>query len=389
MLISIEPSRFNVVVLCREILLSVLLKRRPQSFFCMWHGLTVRGVVRMLSYRPAFAWSYLPRWLSIAGMSVLNSLECAAESIVYGSRIRQTSVEHAPVFILGHWRSGTTLLHNLMALDSQLTFPNLYQCMCPGHFLLTEPIVAPLTAFCLPNTRPMDNMPMGWQVPMEDEMAIAVDCGISPYLMAAFQDRRELYERFLDPESMTDEQLRVWERSFLTLLKKLQIRSDKPVLLKSPTHTLRIPLLLKLFPGAKFVYLVRNPYAVLPSTLHLRNTMMVENSLEPPRGTTAREDTFLVYEQCIRTFEQTKSLIPAGQLHTLRFEELEADPLRHVEQVYQSLQLPGWDELRPAVEQQVQALAGYRKNRLTMDDEMKQEIRDRFGWIFERYGYAV
>ena len=117
-----------------------------------------------------------------------------------GAEFATVLYDITPLFILGHWRSGTTLLHNLMALDTSFSYLNLYQSMCPGHFLLTEPIVAPLTSWCLPKTRPMDNMPLGWNVPMEDEMAVAVDCCVSPYLMAAFQDRFELYERFLEPE---------------------------------------------------------------------------------------------------------------------------------------------------------------------------------------------
>lgn len=359
-----------------------------QSFFCMWHGLTPGGMVRMLSYRPEFAWSYLPRWLSIAAMSFTNSLENTGESLVYGRTIQRTTLQHPPVFILGHWRSGTTLLHNLMALDANFTYPNLYQCMCPGHFLLTERLVAPLTAFCLPRTRPMDNLPMGWNVPMEDEMAIAVACGLSPYLMAAFQDRREVYERFLDPDSLPLDERRRWEQAFLTLLKKLQIRDAKAILLKSPTHTFRIPTLLRLFPEAKFVYLVRNPYAVLQSTLHLRRTMMMVNSLEPPRGLTAFEDTCLLYEKCIRRYEETKSQIPAGQLHELRFEELEAEPIACLETIYDRLQLPGWEELRPAVEEQVTSLRAHQKNRLSLDEQTKQGISERFRWIFELYGYS-
>src|SRR5687768_18104609 len=40
-------------------------------------------------------------------------------------------------------------------------------------------------------------------------------------------------------------------------------------ILKSPPHTCRVPTLLRLFPDARFVHIVRDPYAVYPSTLHL------------------------------------------------------------------------------------------------------------------------
>ena len=358
-----------------------------QSFFCMWHGLTLPGLGRILRCRPRLAWSYLPRWFSIAAISVVNSIEHAAESSIYRRRIHGSSIRHPPHFILGHWRSGTTLLHNLMSLDTSFSYLNLYQSMCPGHFLLTEPIVAPLTSWCLPKTRPMDNMPLGWKVPMEDEMAIAVDCCVSPYLMAAFQDRFELYERFLDPERWTENETRRWEQSFLTLIKKLQLRHDKPVLLKSPTHTFRIPMLLNLFPDAKFVYLFRNPYDVVRSTLHLRQTMLATNSLEPPHGRTALEDTFELYDRCISRYERTKQTIPPNQLCEIRFEDLETDPLGQTRRVYEELQLPGWDAALPAIGRQVASIRGYRKNQYTEDAGLKQQILDRFRWVFELYGY--
>ena len=50
--------------------------------------------------------------------------------------------------IIGHWRSGTTMLHELLILDPRHTFPNTYQCFEPLHFLWTEWFV-PRTRFRL------------------------------------------------------------------------------------------------------------------------------------------------------------------------------------------------------------------------------------------------
>lgn len=88
------------------------------------------------------------------------------------------------------------MLHNLMSPDPQVTFPNLYHCVNPGHFLLTENILAPLTSRFLPATRPIDNVATGWGEPQEEDIALALDCWISPYMMAAFTGRRSVYERF-------------------------------------------------------------------------------------------------------------------------------------------------------------------------------------------------
>jgi len=42
------------------------------------------------------------------------------------------------VVILGYWRSGTTLLHELLCLDARYTYPTTHACMNPHHFLFSE-----------------------------------------------------------------------------------------------------------------------------------------------------------------------------------------------------------------------------------------------------------
>lgn len=362
--------------------------RKPSGgFLCMWHGLSIRGVLRILKHRPSFSWFYLPRWLSIFGFSIFNTVANTAETVVHSRRIRKTVIEHDPVFILGHWRSGTTLLHNLLALDQSLTFPNFYQCMCSGHFLLTERLITSSTNWLLPATRPMDNIALGWKVPMEDEMAIAVSCGVSPYLMAAFPGRSDIYERFFDFDGVTQAERLLWRETFLTLMKKLTIRQNRRIVLKSPTHTFRIPALLEMFPDARFAYIFRNPYEVFQSTLHLHRTMFVENSLEPPHLDSAPEEALARFDKCIRMYEQTKKLIPPGNLHEVRFEDLEDDPLETMRNVYLSLRLSDRERARDGLESELPRLRSYRKNRFSIDPETKRLVYERLRWIFNLYGY--
>ena len=367
---------------------STRLTGSAQGVMCMWHGLGIRGVMRMIAHRPPQPWAVPLRWATIAPVSVINSIENVAESLVYGRRIARTQIEHPPVFILGHWRSGTTLLHNLITLDSSFTFPNLYHCMNPGHFLLTEKIVAPLTSWIVPKTRPMDNIAVGWQTTQEDEIALAIDCGISPYLMLALHMRPDIYGRYFDPREMTDSERAIWKASLLKLMKKLTIRRNAPIVLKSPSHSFRIPILLEMFPDAKFIYIYRDPYAVHKSTMHLRNTTFVENALGRPHLDGNEDEMLYFYEKCIRTYEETKSLIPAGNLHEVRFEELEVDPLGEMARVYESLKLSGWSGIEPKIKAQLPELTSFKKNSFRMDSETMQRIYSRLKWMFDHYGYS-
>jgi hypothetical protein len=362
-------------------------KKSSQGLLCMWHGLGIRGWLKMLQYRPPVTAQYAFRWASISALSVLTSGLNALESAVYSRRVRRTTIEKPPIFILGHWRSGTTLLHNLMCLDPELTFANLYQCMSPGHFLLTEAITPRMTSFLIPRTRPMDNVATSWHTPQEDEIALALDCGLSPYLMTAFPVRPEIYSRYFDPRDMSTEEREAWKASLMRFIQKLTYRQNKSVVLKSPGHTYRIPTLLEMFPDAKFIYLHRDPYRVYSSSMHLRRTMFAENALYPSDMQGSEAEMVNLYEACIRKYEATKSLIPAGNLYELPFESLEADPLGEVAALYSNLGLPSWTSVEPLIRAELPKLAAYRKNSFQMDLATRKKIYSRLGWIFELYGY--
>lgn len=363
-------------------------KTSSQGLLCMWHGLTFGRLLQLLAQRPRFGWAYVPRWLSIFAISLVNSAENLAETLIYSRKVRNTRIEVPPLFILGHWRSGTTMLHNLMVLDPEVTYPNLYHCLYPGHFLLTESIVAPLTEKLLPETRPMDNIKVSWSEPQEEDIALALDCLISPYMLVAHYDQREKYERFFDTRDMTPRELDIWKRSFLTFMKKLAFRKNTRIVTKNPGHTLKIPTLLEMFPDARFIYIRRDPYAVFKSTVHLRHTMVAENTLGPVSMDCSEDDALHFYDKTIRTYEETKGLIPAGRLHELKFEDLEVDPMGQMKKIYDSLQLSGWERVEPKLTELLPSLKSYKKNAFRMDRSTMEKVYNKVKWVFDLYGYS-
>lgn len=359
-----------------------------QGFFCLWHGLTFSRFCELMAQRPPLHWKWSLKLASIAASSVINSIDATIENLRFGRAIEKTQITEPPVFILGHWRSGTTLLHNLMSLDPQFTFPTMYEVLFPTHFLTTEKLVTRLTGWLVPKTRPMDNMPAGWDIPQEDELALLLLCGHSGYQMLAFPGQPEKFVPLFDPDNLDERQRAELKRALLFFMKKLTYKHRRAALLKSPTHTFRVPMLLDMFPNAKFVYIHRNPYEVYRSTLHLRRAVITDNSLAPHDFQGYEEEAFQLYENCLRKYEATKSLIPAGQLHELSFDALEADPYGELKQVYQALNLGGWENVEPAIKAQLPELARYRKNSFSMDETSKRRIYERLHWMFERYGYG-
>jgi len=358
-----------------------------QGPWCVWQGLTVSGFFRLLALRPPFHWRKTLRWMLVTVSAFYNSLMKLIERAVWGRRIARLELQ-PPVFILGHWRSGTTLLHYLMSRDPQFTYCNLYQIIGCPHFLITEGFVTRLTGRWLPRTRPMDNVPVTWDSPQEDESALCLMTMLSPYLMLTFNNQRQVYERYFDLLDLTPSEWQRWKTAFIDYLKRLCVRTGRRALLKSPTHTYRIRRLLEIFPEAKFVYIHRNPYEVYTSTMHLRRKLFEANTLGKYTEDGMEADLMQTYEHLIRRYEEDKKLLRLDQLYEVRFEDLERDPVAQLEAIYRQLQMPGIEALKKILEPELAGLKEYKKNAYKpMDEALKRRIYDRFRQAFDAYGY--
>src|SRR5262245_40534931 len=124
----------------------------------MWEGCDFFAWIRLLwRHRGAVYWKYLYIAVIITCVSFGHTLLRWLQTLWYGRRIARTEIREAPLFIIGHWRTGTTFLHELLILDERHTYPNYYECLEPNHFLLTEGFMTRWMGFLMPRCRPMDN----------------------------------------------------------------------------------------------------------------------------------------------------------------------------------------------------------------------------------------
>lgn len=96
-------------------------------------------------------------------------------------------------------------------------------------------------------------------------------------------------------------------------------------MLKSPVHTARVSLLLQLFPDAQFIYIHRHPWTVLQSALNMADKTYWYSYLNRPTPQQILDFITNQFELLFDAYEADKSLIPAGNLVEVRFEDLEAD----------------------------------------------------------------
>lgn len=332
---------------------------------------------------------YLGRFLYLIAMGALNSILSRCEKMAYGHRIETCVIKEPPLFIIGHWRSGTTHLHNLLSIDENFTFPTAYEAMFPLHFVFSQPSGPFIFDLIAPSERPMDDLPFSANVPHEDEFALAALSTVSPYMRFLFPLTGDHPYSVLDPERLPEEDLERWKASLVYFLKKLTYLKGKRILLKSPAHLGRVRTLLELFPEAKFIHIVRNPYEVYHSTRKLWEECLAYSHLQTANPERVDDIILRWYKEIFSLFQRDRALIPAGSLHEMKFEDLEKAPESSLQQIYEGLGLPGFDCYRKRVYPYLKGIKGYRKNHYFMDTLNREKIRSQCRSIFERYDYPI
>ena len=334
---------------------------------------------------------YWHRAAVVSALSVINSVHRWREQRRWHTAIAQTEITEPPLFILGHWRSGTTHLHNLIAQDSaQFAYANTYQVVSPHTFLTTEEFNSRWFAGLIPNKRPMDNMALGFQTPQEDEFGPALITGLSLYYGMSFPRSMERYRRYLSFREVPRAEVEQWQAGFLWFLKKLTLKYRRALVLKSPPHTARIRLLLEMFPNARFVHIHRHPYDVYRSFRHFHDTATWYTYLQRPDVEAIPQQILSGYTALYDAFFADLPLIPAGQFHELRYDDLERDPLEQVRATYTALGLSGFDSFQPRLERYVASLGKYEKNRFDdLSEPLRAQIAREWRRSFERWGYTV
>jgi LPS sulfotransferase NodH len=327
---------------------------------------------------------------AITIMSLFNALRSRKESQLYDAQLAEVKVRE-PIFVLGHWRSGTTLLHSLLVTDPQFAYANAFQVSHPLTFLQSEEIVAERLKNQPVRKRPQDNVEYSMDSPGEDEFGVCAISLRSPVLGWTFPRREAFYDRYLTFRKASADDIRRWQDGLRLFLKKLTWKYQRPLILKSPQHTARIRLLLEMFPDARFIHIHRNPYQVFHSTRKLYDKVISRNHLHAhPHGDQINELILKRYNEMYDAFFEERGLIPEGQYCELGFEELEADKVGQVARIYQALNLAGFEQHRPALQKYVDSIANYEKNvHPEMDEHLRRRIGEAWKRSFDEWGYAL
>lgn len=332
-----------------------------------------------------------PRVAAVTAVSPLMSPLRLAERVRYGRLIDETRIEKPPIFIVGHWRTGTTLLHNMMCQDPAFGFVSLYQTLVPSSCLMGQRLLRPVLGGFVPDRRPMDNMALALDLPQEEEYAVCNLCDQSFYAGWTFPKRmRELFHKYVLMDGLPEHELRAWKEVYLSVVKKAtRLAGGRPLVLKNPVNTARIPLLLELFPGAKFVHVRRNPYEVYRSTQKLHRSIIDLVGLQLLSDLEIEDNVLYFYQRLMQRFFDQQHLVPHGHITEIRYEDLERQPVLELARIYAELDLPGWATARPRVEAHIATQAQYEKNRHSLSPQDAARIQHEWQFALDRWGYAA
>ncbi len=335
----------------------------------------------------SFGVRYLFRLLFLVQGSFWSSVFALRERLKTREKIERATMPSNPVFIVGHWRTGSTFLHQLLALDPQLVAPSLFQCSFPDSFLTARKYIAPVFAPMTRGRRPMDNVKMGIDEPQEDEFALFRMSGLSPLQRLVFPRSGDFFllddETFLPVETRRGE----WERALRLFVTKLHLESGRRPVLKNPFHSLRIPLLKKMFPDAAFIHIYRNPLAVIPSSLHMWSVVGSQNAMRRRWRPPSVDELITVFDCLLSKVRGELRSLPEERFAEVRFEDLERDPIDSLRAVYRKFNLEFTDGFEERIAKFQKDNANYQKNKYSIAEQDEELVRSRLAAHMARDGY--
>lgn len=325
----------------------------------------------------------------ISCWTLLNVGLHGIQRLVHGSGIESTEIEQPPIFIVGHWRSGTTLLHELLSLDEQMSFPSNFDAFVPHHFLASGPLIKPILRLLLPGKRPMDDMSVGVDTPQEDDFALMLLGAPAHYRHMGFPQSDQKYERYLDVANLDKPEAEDLQARMTYFLKALTYKYKQRLVLKSPPHTGRIRALAEWFPGAKFVHISRQPTKIVPSTMRLWKLVHDVHGFQLP--TYSERELFDYVNECQRimytAYKRDVSNLADDQIAEVSFEQLISQPAETIRSIYQSLQLTNVDQVVRSAEDYLSKKKDHKKNKYDFSS-YTPDIESHWSEYMQQFGYT-
>ena len=370
---------------------ALTIERYGGRLIYFWYGLRF-GALMKLFWRGRFSFTLncIPDVSALFLWVQWNSPLYWISEAKFGRRARALKLDKPPIFVIGHWRTGTTLLHDLFSVDPNLDYPTTYECFFPHHFLLTEGTLPRLMKILLPKKRPQDDVPVGFDRPQEEEFGMMMLDQGTPYNTHAWPRFGPVDSDYLDFKGVSEKDRKKWADAYMWLYRRLYLKhGEKRLVMKTPANAARLKLLTKLFPDAHYVYLARNPLHVFPSTVKLWRALYSTQGLHnPPRLDPWLDDYVLdMYARLTEAYEEDRHLIPENHLVELRYEDFVKDPVATMRDIYAKLRIEGFAKAEGPMREFLDERSEHQVSRYELPKSLKRKVIVRLKPYIDRFGY--
>ncbi|MEM6945735.1 MAG: sulfotransferase [Pseudomonadota bacterium] len=295
-----------------------------------------------------------------------------------------------PLFVLGHWRSGTTHLYNLLAAGGWGYVPPI-EVGLPHDARGLARLLRPMLERQLPETRWIDRIPVTPTAPQEDEIGIANMSPLSFYHGIYFPRHFDrLIDRGLFFDGCGPDDIAAWQSNLRVFLAKIAAGQNRRLAIKNPVYTGRPAMLRAMFPSAKFIHIHRNPVDVFLSMRNFYARLLEVMALQDVPDDLDIDGTILrVYDRMMNTFSAQTEDWAEPDFVELPYAELDAAPMDALARIYDALELPGFAAAAPAFEGHLAAVKSFEKNRFATDPLVARKLADAWGRWFTHFGYPL
>lgn len=288
-----------------------------------------------LSRLPVFL-TYITRYILLEPIRLL-------EILIYDRRIKSHTLKNDPIFIIGHWRSGTSFLQTLLTKDANNLSTTIYKFIFSDNYYLTESwLKKPLNKLSkyFNIKYSFQRLPMNFDIPGELDPGLCANCSDHAYTWGHLFPKS--YEKWFNRYIIIndDKIAQAWVDEYDYLIRKLSFQNkNKQIVIKSPGDTGRISVLLNKYPKAKFIYMHRDPIEVFHSTFNLWQIILKENSFQTINKDKIAEYIISSYKKLLINFLDQKKNMPNSQLIEIEFNDIQENTIQVLSRIYAVLNL--------------------------------------------------
>jgi len=267
------------------------------------------------------------------------------ENLLYLERNRRLTPDielqkiSAPVFIVGLPRTGTTVLHNLIALDTAVRTPVTWEVMFPAGSKRTPSDTQRSRGRAATQLNWANRLvpdfkrihPIGADLPQE---CIALMAQVFTSALFHTVHRVPSYQDWFE----NDAQTMAFDMHHCILQHLQARRGGERWVLKGPAHLFSLEPLLRRYPDARLIQTHRDPLVTMPSVASL-NTALRRAFSDRADPHEIGRDWCARWARALDRFLEKRDTLPADRFLDIAYEEIVADPVGAVERIYDYL---GW-----------------------------------------------